>query len=110
MSPARSEHRDSFPRSRWWTQCGCCGYRFIDLNSPRGFLAAFFDKDRLALAFRLPARVLGMLALALVEGSLSASPPRGWAGTGTVGIGMSPSKPGMGQMKLSKARVQAIKV
>jgi hypothetical protein len=35
---------------------------FIDLNSPRGFLAnflVFFDGVGLAVAFRLPARVLG---------------------------------------------------
>jgi hypothetical protein len=44
-------------------------------------------------------------ALAPVEGSLSASPSGGW-----VEIGMSPSKPGVGKMKLSKACIQTIKV
>jgi hypothetical protein len=51
-----------------------------------------------------------MPALALVEGSLSASPPGGWAESGIAGIEMSPSKPRMGEKKLSKAYIQTIKV
>jgi hypothetical protein len=51
-----------------------------------------------------------MPALAPVEGSLSASSPGGWAETGIAGIGISPSKLGMGEMKLSKACIQTIKV
>jgi hypothetical protein len=62
------------------------------------------------VAFHLPAHVLNASALAPVEGSLSASPPGGWAETGIAGIGMSPSKPGMGEMELSKAYIQRIKV
>jgi hypothetical protein len=58
----------------------------------------------------LPARVLGVLTLAPVEGSLSASPPGGWAETRMAGIGISPSKSGMGEMKLSKACIQTIKI
>jgi hypothetical protein len=80
---------------------------------PRGFLATllvFFDGVRLAVAFHLPARVLTTPTLALVEGSLSASPPGGWVDIGTARIGISPSKPAMGAMKLSKACVQTIKV
>jgi hypothetical protein len=64
----------------------------------------------LAVAFCLAAQLLNVLALASVEGSLSASPPRGWAETGIAGIRMSPSKPGMGEMKLSKAWIQTNKV
>jgi hypothetical protein len=48
-------------------------------------------------------------ALALVEGSLSASPLGGWAKTRMVGIEISPSMLGMGEMKLSRAYIQRIK-
>jgi hypothetical protein len=48
------------------------------------------------MAFRLPAQVLGA--------------PGGLAETRIAGIRMSPSKPGMGEMKLSKACIQTIKV
>jgi hypothetical protein len=51
-----------------------------------------------------------MPALAPVEGSLSASPPGGWAESGIARIEMSPSKPRMGEKKLSKAYIQTIKV
>jgi hypothetical protein len=75
------------------------------LISPKDFPAAFlafFWGVGLVVAFHLPGRVLDVPALALVEGLLLALPPIGWAETGMVGIGMSPSKPGMGEMKLSK--------
>jgi hypothetical protein len=55
------------------------------------------------VAFRLPARVLRALALTPAEESLVDSSPGGWAKIGMAGFGMSPSKPGMGEMKLSKA-------
>jgi hypothetical protein len=51
-----------------------------------------------------------MLALALAEGSLMDSPLGGQAKIGMVGIEMSPSKLGMGEMKLSKACIQIDKI
>jgi hypothetical protein len=38
-----------------------------------------------------------------------ASPPGEQAETGIAGIGMSPSKPGIGEMKLSKSCIRTIK-
>jgi hypothetical protein len=61
------------------------------------------------VAFRLPAQANGVPTLASVEGLLSASPLGDWAETGIARIGMSPSKLGMGEMKLSKASIQTIK-
>jgi hypothetical protein len=57
----------------------------------------------LAVAFHLPARVMRALASALVKGSLLDSSLGGQAKTGMARTGMSPSKTGMGEMKLSKA-------
>jgi hypothetical protein len=51
-----------------------------------------------------------MQPLALVEGSLSTLPPGDWAETRIVGIRMSPSKPRLGEMKLSKACIQTTEV
>jgi hypothetical protein len=65
----------------------------------------FFRGVRLAVAFHLPARVLEALALALTDGSLVDSPPGHRAKIGIAGIGMSPSNPGMGEIKLSKAYI-----
>jgi hypothetical protein len=62
------------------------------------------------VAFCLAAQLLNVPALASVEGSLSASPPGGRAETRIAGIRMSPSKLGMGEMKLSKAWIQTNKV
>jgi hypothetical protein len=70
---------------------------------PMVFLACFCGV-RLAIFFFLPAWVFK--ALALVEGSLVDSSLGGQAKTRMVGIGMSPSKPGMGEMKLSNACIQ----
>jgi hypothetical protein len=72
---------------------------------PVAFLA-FFEGVELAVAFHLPAQALRALAPALTEGSLIDSSSGGRAETGMVGIEMSPSKPGMGEMKLSKACIQ----
>jgi hypothetical protein len=58
------------------------------------------------MAFRLPARVFRALALALAEGSPVDLSPGGQAKTGIAGIRISPSKPGMGEMKLSNACIQ----
>jgi hypothetical protein len=63
----------------------------------------FFGGAGLAVAFYLPARVMRALASALAEGSLLDSSLGGRAKTGMVRTGMSPSKTGMGEMKLSKA-------
>jgi hypothetical protein len=71
---------------------------------PTTFLA-FLSGVGLAVAFCLPARVPNVSALALSEGSLSASAPRGWAETRMDGISISHSKPGMGEMKLSRAYI-----
>jgi hypothetical protein len=63
-------------------------------DSPVVFLAFFWGVG-LAVAFRLLTQVFDASTLALVEGSSMASPPGGWAEMGIVGIGMSPSKPGI---------------
>jgi hypothetical protein len=60
--------------------------------------------------FRLQARVLEPLALDPVEGSSEDSVPGSWADIGMVGIGMSISNAGMGEMKLSKSYIQEIKI
>jgi hypothetical protein len=62
------------------------------------------------VVFRLPAQVLEVLVLAPVDGSLVTSSLGGWAETGMAGIGMSPSKPGIGEMKLSSACIQTNKI
>jgi hypothetical protein len=54
-------------------------------------------------AFRLQARVLEALALDPVEGSSEDSTPGSQAD-----IGMAPSNPGMGEMRLSKSCIQEI--
>jgi hypothetical protein len=61
------------------------------------------------VAFRLLARVFDMPKLAPVEGSSMASPLGGWAEMGIAQIGMSPSKLGIGEMKLSKSYIRTIK-
>jgi hypothetical protein len=85
----------------------------VILIPPKGFLAAF-----LAFllgfgsigAFRLQAQVLEALALDLAEGSLEDSVLGSWAKIKTAGIEMSPSNPGIGEIKLSKSCIQKIKV
>jgi hypothetical protein len=72
---------------------------------PMTFLA-FFGGVRLVVGFHLPARVFEALALAPVDGSLTDSSPGGQAENGTAGIRISPSKPVMGEIKLSKACIQ----
>jgi hypothetical protein len=67
---------------------------------------SFWCRVRLVAAFRLPTRVIEPLALAPAEGSLVGSSPGDWAETGIAGIGMPPSKPRTGEMKLSKACIQ----
>jgi hypothetical protein len=57
----------------------------------------------------LPTRVFNALALDPVEGSLMALPLGGLAEMGIVRIRMSSSYPGIGEMKLSKAYIEAIK-
>jgi hypothetical protein len=66
----------------------------------------FFWRVGLVAAFRLPAHVLEALTWALAERSLADSPLGDWAKTGMVGIGMSTSYPGIGEIKLSKACIQ----
>jgi hypothetical protein len=67
---------------------------------------AFFWGAGLVVAFFLPTRVFKELALALVEGSLVGSSPGGRAKTGMARIRMSPSKPRMREIKLSKPSIQ----
>jgi hypothetical protein len=57
----------------------------------------------------LPDRVLDVLPLAPVEGLLPTSPLGGSTETGMARIGISPSKLGMGEMKLSRICIQTIK-
>jgi hypothetical protein len=64
----------------------------------------------MASAFQLLGRVFEALALALMEGSLVGSSLGGRAETRMTGIGMSPPKPGMREINLSKAYIQTNKV
>jgi hypothetical protein len=75
---------------------------------PIAFLA-FFWVIRLEVAFHLLARVLDAPTLDPVEGSSMASPPGEQVMTRIAVIGMSTSKPGMGEMKLSKSFIRTIK-
>jgi hypothetical protein len=72
---------------------------------PMVFLALFWGVG-LAVAFRLPARVFKVMALAPTEGSLIDSSPGVQAKTGMAWIGISLLKPGMGEMKLSIVCIQ----
>jgi hypothetical protein len=49
-------------------------------------------------------------ALDPVGGSSEDSAPRSHAEIGMAGIGTSPSKPGMGEIKLSKSYIKEIKI
>jgi hypothetical protein len=69
------------------------------------FLALFWGV-RLALAFCLPAQVFRALAPTLAEGSLVDSSPGGRAEIRIAEIGISTSKLGMEEMKLSNACIQ----
>jgi hypothetical protein len=62
---------------------------------PVAFLAFFWGVG-LTIALRFPAQVLDTPALALADGSLAGLPLGDRADTGIVGIGMSPSNPGLG--------------
>jgi hypothetical protein len=68
-----------------------------------------FEFWGVVVAFRLLARVFDAPTLASAEGSSMASPLGGRAETGIAGIGMSPSKPGIGEIKLSKSCIRTIK-
>jgi hypothetical protein len=76
---------------------------------PVAFLAFFWGVGS-AVAFYLPARVFEALALALalalVEGSLTDSSPRGRVKIRMTGIRMSPLMLGIGAIKLPKAYIQ----
>jgi hypothetical protein len=76
-SPARSKDWDSFLGSRRRSRCGCCGYRFIDLDSPQRFPCSF-------LGFLLRSWIGSGLSLACLI-------PRrtGTSSGGTVAIGLA---------------------
>jgi hypothetical protein len=93
-------------------RAGVMGAGSLILIPPEDFpitFLVFFWGVRLAVAFCLPSQVLDVPALAPAEGSLSASPLEGWAKTRMAGIGISPSKPRMGEIKLCRAYIQTIK-
>jgi hypothetical protein len=71
---------------------------------------AFFWAVGLVAALRFPARVLDTPTLTSADGSLTDSQLGDRAETGTAGIRMSPSNPGMGEMKLSSAYIQTHKI
>jgi hypothetical protein len=74
------------------------------------FLVFFWGVEVIvALCPPPPPRVLDALALALDYGSLVDSPLGDRAETRITGIGMSPSNPGMGEMKLSRACIRTYK-
>jgi hypothetical protein len=58
----------------------------------------------------LQARVLGVLALDPARGSSKGSVPGSHAEIGMAEIRTSPSKPGMGKIKLSKSCIKQIKI
>jgi hypothetical protein len=72
---------------------------------PMTFLAFFLERW-LVVALCFPSRVLDDLALAPSIESPTDSPLRDRVETGIVGMSMSPSKPGIGEMKLSKTCIQ----
>jgi hypothetical protein len=85
----------------------------VILFSPKCFLVvflAFLGGLESIGDFLLQARVLEALALGTAEGSSEESTPRSWADIRMAGIGMSPSNPGMGKIKLSKSCIQEIKI
>jgi hypothetical protein len=67
---------------------------------------AFFYGVRVAVAFHFPTRVIDAPALARADGSLANSPLGDQAETGIARIRMSPSNPGMREIKLSRAYIQ----
>jgi hypothetical protein len=77
----------------------------LPADLPVVFLALFWWVG-LVVAFCLPTWVFKELALAPTTGSLVGSSPGGRAKIGMAGIGMSPLKPGMGEIKLFKACIQ----
>jgi hypothetical protein len=79
----------------------------IDL--PAAFLAFFWGVG-LPIAFCYPARVFKALAMELAEGLLTDSSLEGQVESGMIEIGTSPSKPGMGEIMLSKGCIQTSKV
>jgi hypothetical protein len=90
-------------------EAGALGVGSLILILPEDFpmtFLAFFRGVRLVVAFHLPARVFEALALAPVDGSLTDSSLGGQVKTGMAGIRMSPPKPVMGEIKLSKAYIQ----
>jgi hypothetical protein len=68
----------------------------------------FLEADRVAVTLHLPARVLEDPTLGPFDDMLVDSTLIVWAKKGTPGIGVSPSKPCMGAMKLSNACRQAL--
>jgi hypothetical protein len=75
---------------------------------PTTFLA-FFEGGKVVAALRLPARVMDDLALGHADESLANSTFGIRAEIGIVGIGISPSKPETGEMKLSMPCIQIYK-
>jgi hypothetical protein len=93
-------------RTRWRSQSRSLGRGLINFDSagrfPHGFLG-FFSGVKLLVAFRFPAQDFKELTLAVAEGLLVDSSPEVQVESGTVRTRTSPLKPGMGEMKLSKA-------
>jgi hypothetical protein len=88
-------------------------FRAGDLDLTRSFsgsLLGLFGGLESIGAFRLQARVLEALALGMAVGSSEDSAPGTWADIRMTGIGMSPSNPRMGKIKLSKSCIQEIKI
>jgi hypothetical protein len=76
---------------------------------PVAFLV-FFWGVRLAAAFHLPVQVFEAPPLALADGSLEGSPLGDRVEIGMARIGMSPSNPRIGEIKLSMACIQSDKL
>jgi hypothetical protein len=111
--PFSALDQDLPSRTRWRSRSRSLGCGLIDFDptsrSSHGF-PSFLLGVRLAVALRLPARGFRALAPAPVEGSLVDSSPGGWAETKMAKIGISLSKLGTREIKLSNAYIQTNEV
>jgi hypothetical protein len=92
-------------------EAGFLGFRSKILIPPGGFhgaFLAFFGWLGAMGAFLLLARVCEAPVPDPVEAPWEDLIPGSRAETGMAGIGMSPSNPGMGEMKLSKSCIQKL--
>jgi hypothetical protein len=105
----RSEDWKPFPSPRWRSRSRCSGLGLRNLDPAMRFSQGFLSLLLGALVnrhFSLLARVREALTPDPEEGSWEDSAPGLRAEIGMTRIGISPSNPGMGEIKLSKSCVQ----